>query len=499
MDVNASSVTLDADASVAVSQPSQPNSEKLKWAEDQFSTLTIEECEQLFNDQYEDNIDQFIESYDKLSILRSCIELLNRLENTQHDRFAGRVLVFLAKAIPLYDPSGINLRSEFNQRDLPENVRRNLQQICAQNAEKTRQLSKLIDQDIEEGETISDDESNDSSSMEDADKFYERFWKVQQLLLNPNLLYDKNNWFAFRTHVDAMLKKLEEKPATIKVWNLRSNYMTDSKSLSLQIGDVNMRRCFLVQILIILQYLDSPVEMRPDSLTADKVQIAWSQAATKKIYDLLDSTANHDEGRKFLGYVRHILKREEMWSRWKNEKCKEPTKPEEEDDFVNMRGTYHKRRKISDELASAKAYNMHVIGSQDMTRLWNMKTKPRTFSTPDLGKYLNIAPEKQAECFKDANYSFRSLRLLRKSPHFFSPSSTVIQNLDEYLKSASARYLNAMKPAVRNNPNNHASITANPPTKSNPEANSALVDVKPAIASKTELPADVNSNQNITD
>jgi len=417
------------------------SNDKIKWSDDLFSALTIEECERHFEEHYENSIDQFVETKDKLSLLRSCIELLNRLEDTTHSLFAGRVLIFLARVIPLFDQSGVNLRSEFSIKELPSRVATNFQLIGAHGAEKDKRLLNLIEQDIEEGETLSDDESNEAIPHDDSERIYERFWKVQQFLYQPNRLYDKNSWFTFRTYVDTLLLKMENKQANLDVWNLRDSYMTDPKSLSLQLNDINMRRCFLVQILIVLQYLELPVETKTENFVLDKVQSNWSSSVIKRIYDILGNMPNQDEGRMFLGLVRSVLKREEMWNRWKNDKCKEPKRPEDDDEMVLMGSTYHKRRKLSEELSQAKAYNMNVIGSLEMSRLWNMKPSQR-FNTPDLGKYLHIPAEKQADSFKDPNYSFRVLRLLRKSPHFFGASIEVIQSLDGYLKKAAARYLN---------------------------------------------------------
>lgn len=410
---------------------------KVKWNDEYFSFSTIEECETYFERNYE-QIVEIKEHSVKLHLLRSCIELLNRLEDTPHHLFAGRVLIFLARVIPLFDESGLNLKSEFSHlNNVPSNVIKTLEQINKQTAEKDRTLSQLIDQDIEEGETLSDDDSNDLSPIEDSDKIFERFWKIQNFLGRPNQLYDKNIWFTFRTSVDALIYKMENNPATLSIWELKDSYMTDSKTFALQISDINMRRCFLVQILIVMQYLEQS-DTRPDNLVLDKAQSSWIATITKRIYSLLDLMPNQEEGRKFLSLVRHVLRREEMWNKWKNDKCKKSEKSETEDDIVNMRGTYHKRRKISDELVSAKPYNMHVIGSQEMCRLWNMKPSQK-FNTPDLVKYLSIPEENQAESFKNPNYSFRVLRLLRKSPHFFEQTAAVIQSLDGYLKQATNR------------------------------------------------------------
>lgn len=404
-----------------------------------FHLSTLFECEKYFKEHYEDNIDEFTEPKDILSLLRSCVELLNRLEGSPHNAFAGRVLIFLAKVIPFFDQSGVNLRSECSIKELPKSVRLNLQQISSRKAEKEKQLSQLVEHDMEEGETLSDG-SNDTSPQDDTDRLFERFWKTQQLLSQFNLLYDKNIWSTFRGNVDMLLHIFEDKPAFLKIWDLSRDYMTDPKTLSIQLGDINLRRCIMLQILIVLQYLELPVETRPENYVLDKAQIAWSSLTIRKIYGLLESMPDREEGSRFLGLVQHVLREEELWNQWKNDKCKEPKKPEEDEEIPNMRGTYHKSRKISDELSAAKQYKIHAIGSQDMSRLWNMNPTQKNGS-PDLSKYLNIAAEKQTECFKDPNYSFRVLRLLRKSPHFFAPSNTPIQGLDEYLKAAVIRYL----------------------------------------------------------
>lgn len=420
----------------SVTANSTQTNERTKLNEDNFNTLTFEECERHFIDHYETNVEQFAETKDKLSLLRSCVELLNRLEGSCHNAFAGRVLIFLAKVIPFFDQSGVNLRSECSVKELPKSVKQTLQHLSSRKAEKTKQLSQG---DIEEGETLSD-ESNDCAPQEDIEKVFERFWKTQQLLSQPNLLYDKNIWSTFRGNIEMLLHKFDSRPAQVNLWSLDKDFMTEPRTLALQMNDVNFRRCVMVQILIVLQYFELPVETRPENFVLDKVQLTWSATIIRKIYALLESMPNREEGSRFLGMVQHVLRDEELWNQWKNEKCKEPKKIEEDDEVPNMRSTYHKKRKIGDEMGAAKSYNMQVIGSQEMSRLWN-KESIQKYSTPDLTEYLNIAPEKQNEYFKDPNHSFRVLRLLRRSPHFFAPSSTVIQSLDEYLKAAVIRYL----------------------------------------------------------
>lgn len=373
-------------------------------------------------------LDQLKDIKDKLALLRACVILLEDLEGTIHNEFAGKVLLFLAKSLPLFDQSGLNLKSEFSQKQLPKNVSENLKKSCNKGTTNGA--------DMEEGETLSDDESDNSGKI-DIDNLYDRFWRLQQLMYQPNQMYDKNTWFSFRTYVDAILTKFEMKPTTMQR-RMITSYLTETKAFGLQIDDINTRRAFLVQLLIVLQYLEMPSETKPESF--DKIQLGWSTSVVNRIYTLLNSMPNSTEGRDFLALVRNLLRREKMWIRWKNEKCKEPAKVERDDEVISMRGTYQKKRKLSDEMKSAKLYNMHVIGSQNMSRLWNLKSTP-IISQPDLLKYIDIPQEKQTEKFKDPNYSFGVLRLLRKNAHFFEQTSATIQSLDLYLKTTTGRIL----------------------------------------------------------
>lgn len=412
--------------------------EKL-WTDDLFNAMTIEDCQKYFEEVCEPGTDENLELKDKLSMLKSCISLLARLENTVYHTFAGKVLTFLARNLPLLHQSGMNPRSECSVRDLPAIV---VEHIKAKSAERDKQASRL-DQDMEEGETLSDDESNGISPQDDPDKLFKRFWDTQRFLIQANSLYDKDNWAYFRSNVETLIRKMESKPVEVDIWDASRSYMIEPKSLVLQLNDVNFRRCLLTQILIVLQYLDLPVEMRPESrLVLDKLQRSWSSTITKQIYNLLDSMPSQEQGRQFVSFIRHVLKREELWIRWKNEKCIAPKKPDDDDEPVNMRGTYHKRRKISDELRSAKLYNLHVIGSQEMTRLWNNAKPTQKYETPDLAKYFDVPVEKQPEVFKDPNYNFKVLRLLRKSPLFFLQTNAQVIGTDGYLKVLAEKNFN---------------------------------------------------------
>lgn len=477
-----------------LSSESGANKLPVKWNDDIFSLHTLEECKVNFEEYCEKRINHHIESKDKLSILRSCLELLNRLEGTRYNLLAGRVLIFLARVLPFFDQSGLNKLLEFDTRDLPQSVQTNLIKISERQTEKLKTFAQYTDQEIEEGETLSDDDDQNDDTLPsitahlaDPDKLYERFWKVQKLLNQPNQLYDKTNWVAFRTMVDSLILHFETIPSTCRVWKLSSSYMTEPKAFSLQMNDVNMRRCFILQIMIILQYLDATVDLRPENLQLDKLQSMWIGATTTRCINILQELPTKRDGHHFLNLVLQIFKNEELWNQWKNEKCREPKKPiDDEDDIVNMGSTYHKRRKLSDELRAAKPYNMHVIGSPDMTRLWNRKPQPLV-NIPDVARYFSMHPEKQQERFKDPNISFRMLRLLRKNSHFFVPAAAVITPIEGYLKALADKHFNNSNAGSTQPSSKLATPSATPAPTPAPTPNSNSAESTPNDTNSREV------------
>uniref|UniRef100_A0A0M3ISB7 Midasin n=1 Tax=Ascaris lumbricoides TaxID=6252 RepID=A0A0M3ISB7_ASCLU len=85
--------------------------------QDVFDTISIEWCERLFV-VVEDNLSlwktPFFYEPCKNLVLRMCNDLLKRLSRTVDTSFCGRILVLLARALPLCEKSGLNLVSHFN-------------------------------------------------------------------------------------------------------------------------------------------------------------------------------------------------------------------------------------------------------------------------------------------------------------------------------------------------------------------------------------------------
>lgn len=123
-----------------------------------------------------------------------------------------------------------------------------------------------------------------------------------------------------------------------------SKYLTNQKLLDLQIYDANFRRNVLLQLLILFQYLTSPVKFKMfvslilldfvsvtlvclyrDTYELKADQKEWIQTMTEKVYSLIRETP--PDGEKFSQIIKNILCREEQWNVWKNEGCPGKKKP----------------------------------------------------------------------------------------------------------------------------------------------------------------------------
>lgn len=168
-------------------------------------------------------------------------------------------------------------------------------------------------------------------------------------------------------------------------------YLTNEKLLNLQINDSNFRRYFLVQILILCQYLTGYVKFKQLTYKLSDNQMNWVKETAEMVYRVLDETPPN--GKRFTATVRHILNREENWINWKNEGCqsfarvqKETTKAVAKEIAPKGRRAKPKapKRSIADEFLNPNNKRINM-GAPELTRLWNLC--PGQFC---LGFYRNI-------------------------------------------------------------------------------------------------------------
>jgi len=432
---------------------------------DAFDMLTINQCLHLFS-FVEANVAVWKEdiffSHCKTAVLRMCNDLLRRLSRSQNTVFCGRILLFLARFFPFSERSGLNLISEFNL----ENV------TTFTNSEATD------DQEMKDESDTAESSENcvDTSLTNTLDyTLYAKFWALQDFFRNPPQCFQKPNWKMFTVYANDVLEaftsfkldgcrssseasKLERSQSLVEPMESQSEnteeyfakYLTNQKLLDLQFSDSNFRRYVLLQMLILTQYLTSSIKFKTENLTSEQVE--WVRKTDERVYGLLAETP--PDGPAFVNIVKHILKREERWSDWKNDGCPEfkkpPIKSIKEDPEVSPSKKKGQKRKLGDLIRDADAKKKVIMGNSEMTRLWNLcpnnleacKKSERDF-VPALENYFTPAIDQIAgrtavkdadKLVNDSNFGWRGLRLLAcRSPHFFTHSASPIATLPEYL------------------------------------------------------------------
>lgn len=394
---------------------------------DVFDVKTLDFCESLFV-FVEENVSVFKESHFftpcKNSLLRMCNDLLRRLSRSQNTVFCGRILLFLANFFPFSERSGLNVVSEFN-------------------LENTTEFSNSESNGDEAMGEVDPAITDDNVTALKIDKhLYLKFWELQEFFRCPYKCYDKEKFKIFAAYSKEVLAafksfKLEETGAQDgrdDSNNFFAKFLTNPKLLSLQIGDSNFRRTILVQYLILFQYLVSTVKFKGENDKLSPAQEEWVREMEGTVYTLLNEIPPN--GKQFSKSIKHILKREELWNNWKNDGCKEITRPEGHDKKVPE----PKKRKLAGDLIKEATKNGKFdLGNGELSRLWNLcpdnlqacKGSDRNF-LPPLETYLENKEK------SDPTYEWRALRLVsRQSTHFFTllaPPNEKIEKISDYLK-----------------------------------------------------------------
>jgi len=491
---------------------------------DLFDVLTLANCEILFK-TVEKEVATWREplffTSGKNNLLRICNDLLRRLSRTQNTVFCGRILLFLAKFFPFSERSGLNVISEFNLDNVTNYSKEDQEPKPVKKEEiKEEPASEEEKKDVEEVEIVMEvddnkDELNDkakdkkevnkSKKVESKDEkrklkpqksesedqnlnvdysLYKKFWQIQDYFRNPVQCYQKEPWKSFSQHSSDVLAifqsfKLDSsssKSSSASAANQDqyfSKYLTNQNLLQLQLSDSNFRRYILLQFLILFQYLKSNVKFKSDNQTLSGDQDRWIGETTKKIYKLLEETPPN--GPEFAKSVRHILRREDHWNKWKNEGCPSLAKKVEGNEATKSIGEggshRRKKRKLGDVIEKEVAEKRVNLGNPGLTALWNLnpenldacRAKERDF-LPSLENYFEEAIEQLdpkngiEDTYKKVNngeWGWRALRLMsRRATHFFIAGNNPIARLPEYLETM----LGKMAKEMPNAPNKDDSV-----------------------------------------
>lgn len=437
---------------------------------DLFEAKTIIECQDLFS-LVETRVevwkhDFFFKSI-RNQLLRTCNDLLRRLSRSQYTVFCGRILVFLARFFPLFERSGLNLLGEFNRENvinlaLSGDEGEDTTLSSVPNAALTETAK---DPELEEGEEAPPKETDSKMPVTPAVKdapviidydLYLKFWQLQDYFRNPDLLYDANQWDKFTTNsnhiltalyslkLDASLLSKEESTKNPETMYF-AKYLTNQKLLELQLSDSNFRRYILLQFLIMFQYLMSTVKFKTEDQVLSDEQKDFVKETTGKVYELISQTPPN--GSEMSRIIRQIMSREESWSSWKNDGCKEVQTFERQKPKIGGQTTLRKRR-AGDDVVLCHSTGKHSLGNKELTRLWNLcpdnweacSSKKRVF-TPNVDEYFEeIVKESKDHRLKtvtgDPAFTWKGLRLLsQRSNLFLAHSNVAVRPVYAYMDS----------------------------------------------------------------
>ncbi|CAD6195861.1 unnamed protein product [Caenorhabditis auriculariae] len=425
--------------------------------QDVMETSTVRTCELLFS-ILEDNMNVFkqppLGEASQTSILRLCNDLLRRLSRTAETSFCGRILFFLSRFLPLSEKSGLNLMGHFNSQNVTkyeENVGagKMLTQGCpymghsgVSNFPVTENFTApTTTEDAETGEIH---EIKDSATLIPVDpNIYTSFWSLQNFLSNPVTLYEKEKFIVFKKCISSIftlfsnhkLDKSNDNDSDSKLKAAMDDmisseaffakYLTSPKLLPLQLNDSQFRRHFLVQCLIIFQYLTADVKFKKTA----RFNHSLSEEQNRVISDFGEKC--------YKLFVRAILRRETEWSNWKNHACPDITESADK----GVMQMYRKRpRQTFDPMAND-------LGNPELTRLWSIE--------PNLLSACRN-PKRRFDEYKsvnDSGFQWRASRILLASSSYFMPKNdkSMVTSMKDFLEGViynTAKAMDEFKPEI---------------------------------------------------
>ncbi|KAJ2519565.1 hypothetical protein GGI11_002538 [Coemansia sp. RSA 2049] len=335
-------------------------------------------------------------------MLKMCNNLLRRIPHSTMSQFAGRVQTFVANSFSLSERSGVNLRGDFDQTNLPI-------------------LPALEDEDGNDGNDgndimVAEGGGNDGRSQVKADRdLYQAFWSLQEYFANPQKLSDtqspdnnskSSNEYSVEKFVKAATMTIDEfrKTITSKTQSLALleptgtetlKYLTAPTLLRMQFSDSLFKCQVLLQFLIFIKYVLSMSGDRLETLKKTATNkfvlggVAISSADEKALRDLRKRAsgqlvgAANDRG-VFSRTSQFVLFHENSWSRWKAESCKPFEKqldgPQETKLLEELRVSAQlfldapRNQYMESAKRSELQSSVPMMGSKHLADLWTAKT-----------------------------------------------------------------------------------------------------------------------------
>lgn len=345
------------------------------------------------------------------TLIRLCNSLVRRLSKTQDAQFSGQIAMFLARAFPISEKSGLNIRGTFNT----ENVTTYEELIGSLDAEGDEDVR---DQDENASSQKAEEEANDI--------LYAKFWSIQAVFADPTLVFDQRKLDDFKDKLTEVLQVLKKKPrdggnrgkfqkrkwkngdATSEAEDNNNDdedvfvpkWMTRRDLFDLQLKDETFRRTILTQVMILSHFLLSLTPEEKAKWSEQKavnrgVMYSFTLSAIDKAYfentlkTLGHSFSNSENYHRFLTTLTEIFNRERNWQTWKLQSC-----PSFESPKVDP-ATFADAEVSLDKLKQPRKRYWHAMGTPGLTKAWKIKTglddlrDPERYKIPDAESYYN--------------------------------------------------------------------------------------------------------------
>jgi len=318
-----------------------------------------------------------------LVFLRMCNELQRRLSvvHEEHATLAGRILLLLSTTLPLHERSGVNLKGESNTA----------------HAAEMEALDKAVEP-LAAGAP--------PAALAEHPALYELFWSLQHYMANPAALLAPNAggplpgavaaqhlhrlpelegaaptpMQVFQTGVQCMLDVLNAVPVARPAKRARTEthptYLSARRLFSYELQDPLFRRQFLVQCLVVFQYLlgqshasrerakdwTNKLLLQTNELTESKEQ--WTRKTWRQVQNLLRDSG--PDGRAILDIVLNVLRRESAWVQWKGAGAPSTLRaPLDAETCAAWQG------RVAAALARPTPPPLVPMGSVELRRLWD--------------------------------------------------------------------------------------------------------------------------------
>ncbi|KAA8915457.1 hypothetical protein TRICI_002378 [Trichomonascus ciferrii] len=351
------------------------------------------------------------------TLIRLCNSLVRRLSKTQDAQFSGQIAMFLARAFPISEKSGLNIRGTFN----------------TENVTTYEELVGSLDADGDEDVRDEDENASSQRAEEEAnDVLYAQFWSIQSVFADPTLMFNQEKLDDFKGKITEVIQVLKKKPREGGGGHVKGRFqkrkwkngealseaednnededvfvpkwMTRRDLFELQLKDINFRRTILTQIMVISHFLLSltPEEKGkwPQQKAVNRgVMYSFTLSPIDKAYfenilkTLGPTFSNSESYHRFLTTLTEIFNRERNWQIWKLQSCPSFESPKvDPTTFSNVEANL-------DKLKQPRKKYWHAMGTPGLTKAWKIKTglddlrDPERYKIPDAETYYNRIKE----------------------------------------------------------------------------------------------------------